>query len=63
MTISPLQKCRYELHFANMWEMAKIISSNIKTWINDDALEIEFKEPCLPRGRTSVQDQDIKSYY
>ena len=46
-----------------MWEKAKIISSNIKTWINDDAPEIEFKEPCLPRGRTSVQDQDLESYY
>ena len=63
MTISTQQKCRYELHFANMWEKAKIISSNIKTWINDDAPEIEFKEPCLPRGRTSVQDQDLESYY
>ena len=63
MTISTLKKCRYELHFTNMWEKAKIISSNIKTWINDDAPEIEFKEPCLPRGRTSVQDQDLESYY
>ena len=63
MTISTLQKCRYELHFANMWEKAKIISSNIKTWINDDAPEIEFKEPCLPRGWTTVQDQDLESYY
>ena len=63
MTISTLQKWRYELHFANIWEKAKIISSNIKTWDNDDAPEIEFKEPCLPRGRTSVQDQDLESYY
>ena len=63
MTISTLQKCRYELHFANMREKAKIISSNIKTWINDGAPEIEFKEPCFPRGRSSVQDQDLESYY
>ena len=47
MAISTLQKCRYELHFANMWEKAKIISSNIKTWINDDAPEIEFKDEVI----------------
>ena len=42
--------------------MAKFISQNVKGWIKKDEQEneeIQFKEPCLPRGGTS----DLESSY
>ena len=45
-----------------MWEKAKFISQNVKGWIKKDGQEnkeIQFKEPCLPRGCTF----DLESYY
>ena len=42
--------------------MAKFISQNVKGWIKkgeQENEEIQFKEPCLPRGGTS----DLESSY
>ena len=62
MTISTLKNCRNEFNFTNVREKAKFISQNVKCWIKKDGQEneqIQFKEPCLPRGCTS----DLESYY
>ena len=62
MTISTLKNCRNEFNFTNIWEKAKFISQNVKGWIKkggQENEEIQFKEPCLPRGCTS----DLETYY
>ena len=54
ITISTLQSCWEKLHFNNVWKKVQMISNKIKTWIEEGAPQIEFKDAHLPCGKPSA---------